>query len=117
MKDREPALVLVKGSKYRIVSLETRDKPLVNHGTFKGYVVIGNGGWRAFASESLDAGVDRRPHCSDSSGHRRCRGVEPDAPGFAGSDALVRHASRSESAGCRGGHSPVTRWKGLGLRG
>lgn len=42
MKDREPALVLVKGSKYRIVSLETRDKPLVSHGTFKGYVVIGH---------------------------------------------------------------------------
>jgi hypothetical protein len=33
--------VLTKGSKYRVVSAETRDKPLVSHGTFRGYAAIG----------------------------------------------------------------------------
>lgn len=42
MKERAEAFVLVKGSKYRIVSLETREKPLVTHGTFKGYAAIGH---------------------------------------------------------------------------
>lgn len=42
MKERAEAFMLVRGSKYRIVSLETREKPLVTHGTFKGYAAIGH---------------------------------------------------------------------------
>ncbi len=34
-------VVLIKGSRYRITSMETRDKPLLSHGTFRGYSVIG----------------------------------------------------------------------------
>lgn len=39
-KDKE--IVLTKGSKYRVKSLEAKDKPLVTHGTFKGYTAIGS---------------------------------------------------------------------------
>ncbi|MFQ5910537.1 MAG: hypothetical protein ACE5IJ_07445 [Thermoplasmata archaeon] len=42
MKGKEEAFVLTKGSKYRVVSLETREKPLVTHGVFKGYAAIGH---------------------------------------------------------------------------
>jgi len=34
-------VVLTKGSRYRIQSVETRDKPMVSHGTFRGYAAIG----------------------------------------------------------------------------
>ena len=34
-------IVLTKGSRYRITSMETRDKPLISHGTFRGYSAIG----------------------------------------------------------------------------
>ena len=34
-------IVLTKGSRYRITSMETRDKPLVTHGVFRGYAAIG----------------------------------------------------------------------------
>lgn len=37
----EEDIVLTKGSKYRIESVETKDKPLVSHGVFKGYTAIG----------------------------------------------------------------------------
>ena len=36
------AIVLSIGSKYRIKSLEARDKPLVTSGTFLGYTAIGH---------------------------------------------------------------------------
>ncbi|MFO7619336.1 MAG: hypothetical protein R6W91_06775 [Thermoplasmata archaeon] len=36
------AMVLSIGSKYRIKSLEARDKPLVTSGTFLGYTAIGH---------------------------------------------------------------------------
>ena len=42
MKEKEETFVLTKGSKYRVVSLETREKPLVTHGIFKGYAAIGH---------------------------------------------------------------------------
>ncbi len=32
---------LTKGSRYRIESMETREKPLLTHGVFKGYATIG----------------------------------------------------------------------------
>ena len=38
---KEEFVVLTKGSRYRITSMETRDKPLLTHGTFKGYAAIG----------------------------------------------------------------------------
>jgi hypothetical protein len=38
----EKPLVITKGSKYRVVSLESRDQPLVTHGTFLGYTAIGS---------------------------------------------------------------------------
>src|SRR2546428_13471511 len=34
-------IVLTKGSRYRITSMETRDKPLITHGVFRGYAAIG----------------------------------------------------------------------------
>jgi len=34
-------IVLTKGSRYRITSMETRDKPLITHGVFKGYAAVG----------------------------------------------------------------------------
>jgi hypothetical protein len=34
-------IVLTKGSRYRVTSMETRDRPLVTHGTFRGYAAIG----------------------------------------------------------------------------
>ncbi len=34
-------IVLTKGSRYRITSMETRDKPLITHGIFRGYAAIG----------------------------------------------------------------------------
>jgi hypothetical protein len=42
VKDKNETFVLIKGSKYRIVSLETREKPLLTHGVFKGYAAIGH---------------------------------------------------------------------------
>ena len=40
-KDKE-AIVLSVGSRYRIKSLEARDKPLVTSGIFLGYTAIGH---------------------------------------------------------------------------
>jgi hypothetical protein len=38
----EPApILLTKGSRYRIESLETRDRTKVTHGVFRGYATIG----------------------------------------------------------------------------
>jgi len=37
----EESLTLTKGSRYRIVSIETREKAMVSHGVFKGYATIG----------------------------------------------------------------------------
>jgi len=34
-------IMLTKGSRYRITSMETRDKPLITHGVFRGYAAIG----------------------------------------------------------------------------
>lgn len=34
-------VVLTKGSRYRIQSIETREKPMVSHGVFRGYATIG----------------------------------------------------------------------------
>jgi len=42
LKENEETFILTKGSKYRVVSLETREKPLVTHGIFKGYAAIGH---------------------------------------------------------------------------
>lgn len=42
-RDTEELAVLVtKGSKYRIASVETREKPMVTHGIFRGYTAIGS---------------------------------------------------------------------------
>jgi len=40
MRD-EAFIVLTKGSRYRILSIETREKPMVSHGTFRGYAAVG----------------------------------------------------------------------------
>lgn len=37
----DPPVVLTKGSRYRVLSVETRDKPMVTHGTFQGYGTVG----------------------------------------------------------------------------
>ncbi|UCD91925.1 MAG: hypothetical protein JSV43_06735 [Methanobacteriota archaeon] len=42
LEEGKKDFVLTKGSKYRVKSLETREKPLVSHGTFEGYTVIGH---------------------------------------------------------------------------
>ena len=39
---REDAfVVLTKGSRYRVQSVETRDKPMLSHGVFRGYAAVG----------------------------------------------------------------------------
>lgn len=42
MDEKKKDFVLTKGSKYRVKSIESRDKPLKSHGTFEGYTVIGH---------------------------------------------------------------------------
>ena len=37
----EPPVILTKGSRYRIQSVETREKPMLSHGVFRGYTTIG----------------------------------------------------------------------------
>jgi len=37
----EDLMTLTKGSRYRVVSIETREKALVTHGLFKGFAAIG----------------------------------------------------------------------------
>lgn len=39
--DRDPPFSLTRGSKYKIISAETRDHPLVTEGTFLGFSSIG----------------------------------------------------------------------------
>lgn len=41
MEPRKKDFVLTKGSRYRIKSIETREKPLITHGTFEGYTAVG----------------------------------------------------------------------------
>ncbi len=41
MKPDDKTFSLTKGSRYRIESMETREKPLLTHGVFKGYATIG----------------------------------------------------------------------------
>jgi len=41
MPAEDEFVVLTKGSRYRITSMETRDRPLVTHGIFRGYAAIG----------------------------------------------------------------------------
>ncbi|MCK5547402.1 MAG: hypothetical protein KAI64_00195 [Thermoplasmata archaeon] len=40
--EKEDKIVLTPGSKYRIISMEQREKPMITHGIFKGYTSIGN---------------------------------------------------------------------------
>ena len=40
--EEDSKFVLTVGSRYRIVSMELKDKPLITHGTFKGYTSIGH---------------------------------------------------------------------------
>ncbi len=42
MKDKKNGIVLTEGSRYRIKSLESRDKPLETSGKFMGYTAIGH---------------------------------------------------------------------------
>jgi hypothetical protein len=37
----EAFVVLTKGSRYRVQSIETRDKPMLSHGVFRGYAAVG----------------------------------------------------------------------------
>lgn len=41
MSPEEEGITLTKGSRYRIESMETREKPLITNGIFKGYATIG----------------------------------------------------------------------------
>jgi hypothetical protein len=41
MSPGEESVSLTKGSRYRIESMETREKPLLTHGIFRGYATIG----------------------------------------------------------------------------
>ena len=41
MPEEDEFVVLTKGSRYRITSMETRDRPLVTHGVFRGYAAVG----------------------------------------------------------------------------
>ena len=42
MAPPDPEITLTKGSKYRIESLESRDKTVVTHGEFLGFTMMGN---------------------------------------------------------------------------
>lgn len=42
MANHDPELTLTKGSRYRIESLESRDKTVVTHGEFLGFTMMGN---------------------------------------------------------------------------
>jgi hypothetical protein len=42
MAEKDPELTLTKGSKYRISSLESRDKTLLTSGDFLGFSMMGN---------------------------------------------------------------------------
>ena len=42
MATHDPELTLTKGSRYRIESLESRDKTVVTHGEFLGFTMMGN---------------------------------------------------------------------------
>lgn len=42
MANVDPEITLTKGSKYRIESLESRDKTLVTNGDFLGFTMMGN---------------------------------------------------------------------------
>ena len=41
-KEKPDEIVLTIGSKYRIMSAEQKDKPLITHGVFKGYTSLGH---------------------------------------------------------------------------
>ena len=42
MANADPEITLTKGSKYRIESLESRDKTLITNGDFLGFTMMGN---------------------------------------------------------------------------
>ncbi len=42
MAPEEPEIILTVGSRYRVKSIESREKPLITHGVFKGYAAIGH---------------------------------------------------------------------------
>jgi hypothetical protein len=42
MANTDPEITLTKGSKYRIESLESRDKTLITNGDFLGFTMMGN---------------------------------------------------------------------------
>jgi hypothetical protein len=42
MPPNDPEITLTKGSRYRIESLESRDKTVVTHGEFLGFTMMGN---------------------------------------------------------------------------
>lgn len=42
MANRDPELTLTKGSKYRIESLESRERTVVTNGEFLGFTMMGN---------------------------------------------------------------------------
>lgn len=42
MAQVDPEITLTKGSKYRVESLESRDKTIVTHGEFLGFTMMGN---------------------------------------------------------------------------
>ncbi|HKZ59352.1 MAG TPA: hypothetical protein VJ547_05835 [Candidatus Thermoplasmatota archaeon] len=42
LANHDPELTLTKGSKYRVESLESREKTIVSHGEFLGFTMMGN---------------------------------------------------------------------------
>ncbi len=40
-RDQDRVFALTKGSKYKLISAETRDRPLETVGTFKGFTTVG----------------------------------------------------------------------------
>ena len=42
VENKKDVIVLTPGSKYKVKSLEARDKPLISGGTFVGYAAIGH---------------------------------------------------------------------------
>lgn len=42
MADEEKHIILTEGSKYRVKSIESREKPQITHGIFRGYAAVGH---------------------------------------------------------------------------
>ena len=58
---KEDVPKLIPGSRYRVLSMMTRDDPLVSEGIFKGYTVVGNSDALCMEIEADEEGPGKGP--------------------------------------------------------